>query len=449
MAQNGASTPSVSAAPPLALGLRLSLSLMMFLEFAIWGSWFVVFFPYLLKHDFNGTQAGMLIGNMALGAILSPMLVGILADRFIASERLMTLLQFAGAGLLYWMAQLQDPGQFWVLYAASLIYALVYNPTLALVNSISFTHVPDATRDFPSIRVLGTIGWIVANLFVGKTLDFLTNQPLLLAAGLSAVLGAFSLFLPPTPPTGKRGDALPFARALSLFKEPSFAVFFGISGIITIVLAFYYSVTSEFLGKVVQLNQIPAALSWYFITVDPQTRQPILDTPSMMVIGQYVEILMLLLLPLCLWRLGMKWVLALGMLAWGVRYALFAVGSPFSVLLLGVALHGICFDFFFAAGFIHVDNSAPKDIRGSAQALFALLTYGVGMWLGSMLAGFLQEHYTTKMVVDGVTTKVTDWTTFWTIPSLGVLASLVVFVLFFRLRTPRKEVAGVFPEEMV
>ncbi len=446
MAADG--TIAASTAPPLDLGIRLKLSVMMFLEFAIWGSWFVVFFPYLLKHDFNGTQAGLLIGNMALGAIFSPMLVGVIADRFVASERLMALLNFGGAALLYFMAQLQHPGEFWALYVVSLVYALIYNPTLALVNSISFTHVPDATRDFPSIRVLGTIGWIVANLFVGKALDFLTNQPLLLAAALSLVLGLFSLILPHTPPTGKRGDAFPFARALGLFGDPSFAVFFIISGIITVVLAFYYAVTAEFLGQVTRLNQIPAALNWYFVTTNPQGTS-ILDVPSMMVIGQYVEILMLLLLPLCLWRLGMKWVLALGMLAWGVRYALFALGGPFSVLLLGVALHGICFDFFFAAGFIHVDNSAPKDIRGSAQSLFALLTYGLGMWLGSMLAGFLQEHFTTQTVVDGVTTKVTDWTTFWIIPSLGVLISLVAFVLFFRMHPAKPEVKGFVPEELV
>jgi nucleoside transporter len=422
---------------------------MMFLEFAIWGSWFVVFFPYLLRHGFSGTQAGMLIGNMALGAIFSPMLVGVLADRFFASERLMAVLNFAGAALLYWMAQIQDPNQFWLLYAVSLVYALVYNPTLALVNSVSFTHVPDATRDFPSIRVLGTIGWIVANLFVGKTLDFYTNQPLLLAVGLSVALGVVSLFLPHTPPTGKKGDAFPFARALSLFKDPSFAVFFGVSAVITVVLAFYYAVTSDFLGKVTRLDQIPTALNWYFVTTDTQTGQPKLDVPSMMVIGQYVEILMLLLLPLCLWRLGMKWVLALGMLAWGVRYGLFALGGPFGVLLLGVALHGICFDFFFAAGFIHVDNSAPKDIRGSAQSLFALLTYGLGMWLGSMLAGFLQDHFTVQLVPGDAATSVTNWSAFWTIPSLGVLLSLAVFVLFFRMRQPRPEVAGYVPEEMV
>ena len=415
-----------TAAPPLGMGPRLNLSGMMFIQFAIWGSWFVVFTTYLGKLGFTGTEQGLLFGNMALGAIISPMIVGVIADRWFASERVMALLHFAGAGLLFWMAQIQDPKLFPLYFAVSLAYALVYNPTLALANSITFHHVPDATRDFPGIRVLGTIGWIVANLFVGKALNQLTNQPLLLAAGLSGLLGVWSLFLPHTPPTGKPGDALPFAKALALFKDFNFAVFFIVSGIITIVLAFYYSFTGPFLAGTANLDQIPSWLSGYFVTTDAESGKPILDVASTMVIGQYCEIGFLVLLPLFLWRLGMKWVLALGMLAWGVRYALFSLGDPFAVLLLGVALHGVCFDFFFAAGFIHVDNEAPKDIRASGQALFALLTYGVGMWLGSMLSGVLKDYFTRDGVV--------DWRTYWLIPSVGVLVSLLVFVVFFHVR---------------
>ncbi len=424
MANGGVST--ATAAPPLEIGPRLKLSVMMFVQFAIWGSWFVVFTTYLGKLGFSGFQQGLLFGNMALGAIISPMIVGVIADRWFASERLMALLHFAGAGLLYWMAQIQSPDQFPLYFVVSLAYALVYNPTLALSNSITFHHVPDATRDFPGIRVLGSIGWIAANLFVGKLLEQLTNQPLLLAAGLSAFLGVWSLVLPHTPPSGKAGDALPFKKALALFKDFNFAVFFIVSGIITVVLAFYYSFTGPFLAQQAHLDQIPSWLTGYFVTTDATTGKPLLDVASTMVIGQYFEIGFLVLLPLFLWRFGMKWVLALGMLAWGVRYALFALGDPFVVLLLGVALHGVCFDFFFAAGFIHVDNTAPKDIRGSGQALFALLTYGVGMWLGSMLSGFLKDYFTHDGVV--------DWRTYWLIPSAGVLVSLLVFVVFFHAR---------------
>jgi nucleoside transporter len=414
----------------MGLALRLNLSVMMFFQFAIWGAWFVVFFPYLQKLGFTGTQAGSLMGNMALGAIISPMLVGLLADRFISSEKLMAVLHLAGAGLLYWMAQIQDPAQFPLLFIVTLAYALVYNPTLSLTNSIAFTHIPDATRDFPSLRVLGTIGWIAVGFVVGKVLpDQLSNQPLMLAAGLSLFLGLWSFFLPHTPPTGKPGDALPFAKALGLFRDPSFAVFFIVSGIITIVLAFYYTVTGEFLLQTTKLDQIPSSISWYFVT--NADGKPSLDVASTMLIGQVVEIVFMVLLPVCLYYMGMKWVLAMGMLAWGVRYALFAVGDPFILLLLGVALHGICFDFFFAAGFIHVDNTAPKDIRGSGQALFALLTYGLGMWIGSNVAGVMKDSLT----VDGVT----DWRTFWAIPSVGVVAACLVFVVFFRMRKPTPE----------
>jgi nucleoside transporter len=438
MAANGTMAGVMSTAPPLALGLRIKLSIMMFLEFAIWGSWFVVFYPYLKGKGFSDAEAGALVGNVALGAIISTLFAGYIADRFFSSERMMAVLHLVGAGLLYWMAQIQSPSQFWLLFAVSLAYSLLYNPTLALVNSVSFTHIPDATRDFPSIRVLGTLGWIV----VGFLIDLLfihtetlpdgttrlvpassSNGPLLLAAGLSVVLGVYSLFLPHTPPSGKAGDAIPFVKALGLFRDFSFAVFFIVSFVITIVLAFYYTATSNFLEQAAGVTH----------------------TGSTMLIGQIAELVLLPLLPIFLWRLGMKWVLALGMLCWGVRYALFSLGGPeglpFALVIIGIALHGVCFDFFFAAGFIHVDNEAPHDIRASGQALFSFLTYGVGMWLGSLLAGRLLGYFTTSTG--------TDWHNFWLVPSIGVLLSLGVFVLLFRMHPGKKEVTGLVPEEMV
>jgi nucleoside transporter len=419
------------------MGLRIRLSIMMFLQFAVWGSWFVVFYPYLTGKGFSDAQAGDLMGTMALGAIIATMFAGYIADRFFASERMMAVLHLAGAGLLYWMAQIQSPEEYGLLFGVALGYALVYNPTLALSNSIAFTHVPNATRDFPGLRVLGTIGWIAA----GFLIDFLfkrhgvdaagkdvivpasaSNGPLLLAAGLSAALGVFSLFLPHTPPTGKSGDAMPFVKAMGLFRDPSFAVFFAVSFAITIVLAFYYTCTSAFL----------------------ESAGGVKDTGSTMAIGQICEMVFLPLLPLFLFRLGMKWVLALGMFCWGLRYFLFsfsqsvplphgdaplAIDLPYTLILIGVALHGFCFDFFFAAGFIHVDNEAPKDIRASGQALFSFLTYGVGMWLGNMVAGRLKAHYTVGGAV--------DWHAFWIVPSIGVLVALLVFVVFFRMN-PRE-----------
>lgn len=417
-------TNDIAVQPPLAFWTRLNLSIMMFLQFAIWGAWFVVFFPYLTGRGFTDVQAGALIGNVALGAILSNLFAGFLADRYFSSERMMGVLHLLGAGLLYWMAQLQTPAEYGLLFAVSLAYALCYNPTLALSNSIAFTHVPNATRDFPGVRVFGTIGWIVAGFLIDALYKQVTvgndgkivvtpasasNGPLLLAASLSAALGIYSFCLPRTPPTGKSGDSIPFVKAIGLFRDPSFAVFFAVSFGITIVLAFYYTCTTVFIEQAAGVK----------------------DTGSTMAIGQIAELVLLPLLPLFLYRLGMKWVLALGMFCWGVRYFLFSQGGPeglpFAFVIIGIALHGICFDFFFAAGFIHVDNEAPRDIRASGQALFSFLTYGVGMWLGNMAAGWLKGYFTRDGVI--------DWRSFWLVPSVGVMMALVVFVMFFRMHS--------------
>jgi nucleoside transporter len=432
--------------PPLPFGLRLNLSIMMFLQFAIWGSWFVVFFPYLKKVGFSDNEASDIFANMALGAIFSTMFAGYIADRFFSSERLMAVLHLIGAGLLYWMAQIQDPSQYWLMYFVSLLYALLYNPTLALSNSIAFTHIPDATRDFPSIRVLGTFGWIAVGFLIdtplitgGAPSAADTNRPLILAALLSAALGVYSFFLPHTPPTAKAGAGLPFLKALGLFKDFSFAVFFIISFVITIVLAFYYSYTGDFLGRAIGVTAIG----------------------STMLIGQVAELILLPLLPIFLYRFGMKWVLAMGMLAWGIRYFLFSIGGPellpFTLVILGIALHGVCFDFFFAAGFIYVDNEAPKDIRASGQALFSFLTYGVGMWLGGMTAGRIATAFTyvkfesigglfaasssalgqaplatATFLFSGQSFTAINWFGFWLVPSIGVLISLLLFIVLFR-----------------
>jgi nucleoside transporter len=410
--------------PPLDMGLRIKLSVMMFLQFATWGAWFVIMGNYLDSRKFSKGEIGSIYGTMALGTIFAPLFIGQIADRFFSSERLMAVLHLLGAAVLYWMAYIDSPVLF---YWVALLYALVYSPTLALSNSIAFTHVPDGGRDFPGLRVLGTVGWIAANWIIGLLLAItptpagqpMSNEPFLLGAMFSCMLGIFSLMLPHTPPPGKAGDALPFLKAFGLLKEFSFAVFFGVSFVITIVLAFYYGFTGIFLEKGVHLEGDNVA--------------------PVMTIGQFAELLLLPFLPYFLTRWGMKWVLAIGMLCWGIRYALFSLYAQadmtilFPLVLLGIALHGVCFDFFFAAGFIHVDNTAPPDIRGSGQALFTFLTYGVGMWLGNMLSGKLGDLLTTTTVdATGKEVSVTDWTMFWLIPAVGVLFCFAVFVLFFR-----------------
>jgi nucleoside transporter len=399
-------------APPLSMELRLPLSMMNFLEFAIWGAWFVVLGNYLDSLGFSRKDIGRIYATMSLGTVISPMFVGTIADRYFASEQLMGILHLIGGALLCWMAYIRTPRQF---YWAALLYALVYSPTLALVNSVVFTHLPDASRDFPSIRVLGTIGWIAAGMSLRlliKAGQPVNNRPLLLAAVLSAALGLFSFFLPHTPPKATT-SAIPFIEALGLLKEPSFAIFFGVSFFITLALAFYYSWTALFLER--------------DAGVKPQ------NVGALMTIGQWMEIIFLLALPWFLGEFGMKGVLAVGMAAWGIRYGIFASRGPLAVLLIGVALHGICFDFFFAAGFIHVDNTAPADIKNSAQSLFAVLTYGLGMWLGTEASGWLNQALTvdTPDPATGAMVRTTDWRKFWLVPCVGVAIAFVAFVVLF------------------
>lgn len=394
--------------PPLDMSVRIRLSIMMFLQFAVWGSWFVVFNVYCTTPTsagglgFSGTQTGSLYATMALGAIISTMFAGQLADRVLSSEYLMAIFHLVGAVLLFAMARIHDYNTLWW---TALAYALVYNPTLAISNSISFHNIPDATRDFPTLRVLGTIGWIAAGMFgvdmiLGKGAAA-TDKPLILAAVLSAVLGVFSLLLPHTPPSGNKGGALPFLRAFKLLGDPSFGIFFGISFVITIALAFYFNFASVFLASL-HVTAIATTMSF----------------------GQWSEIIFMLLLPFALKRFGMKGVLTVGMAAWGVRYGLFSIGHPFFLVIIGVALHGVCFDFFLAAGFIHTDNKAPAAIRGSAQALFSFLTYGVGMYIGNEISGRVVDHFTSGGVV--------NWTKVWLVPAVGAVCCLALFLVLWR-----------------
>ena len=412
---------AAAEAPPLEMGIRLELSAMNFLQFAIWGAWFVVLGQYLNALKFTGKQIGSIYATMSLGSIVTPIIVGAVADKYFASEYVMAALHLAGAILLYLLAQIRTPGKF---YLMALIYALVYSPTLSVSNAIIFSHIPDPDRDFTTIRVMGTIGWIAANLMLKVLLkpgEPVNNRPLLLASAFSAILGVFSFLLPHTPPKAAT-DLFPFRKALALLDERSFAVFFGISFLITIALAFYYGFTSLYLEQKIKVR--------------PGNVGPL------MTIGQWSEIIFLLSLPWFLKVLGMKGVLVIGMAAWGLRYAIFSAGGPFPLIILGLALHGICFDFFFAAGFIYVAKTAPPEIVNSGQALFGSLTYGLGMYLGTEASGWI-NHFVTRESQDPATGQIvrtTDWRKFWMIPCLGVVVSLALFVLLFS--PPAKNVAA-------
>jgi len=551
---------------PMELAVRLPLSVMTFLEFAVWGAWYVVLGNYLNTIGFSRKDIGRVYATIPLGAIISPMFVGVIADRYFPSELLMAALHLGGAALLAWMAYIRKPMLFfWV----ALGYALVYTPTLSLSNAVVFANVP-TSLDFPEIRVLGTIGWIVAGLSLRLFIrpgQQVNNSPLLLGAALSLILGVVSFFLPHTPPlasgngaqakavmgvaleitepgsgykdapkvtfdggggagaavvakvkdgklhslevnnpgtgytslpklnleggggtgavvkpslqivavevvaggsgyqakrivstVGDGGGAaleavldnsgavtaviigkdlktgkpiggsfaslpklafpepgIPFLDALELLKSPSGAVFFGVSFLITIALAFYYAFTALYLQE--------------GLKVKPENVGPL------MTIGQWVEIGFLLTLWWFLQEWGMRWVLIIGMAAWAVRYAIFAAMPPLSLAIVGIALHGICFDFFLAAGMIHTSNIAPAEIKASAQSLFGVLTYGLGMYFGTEAAGWLNQ-YCTREITDpttGVTTKVTDWRRFWAVPCVGALICLVLFMAFFKL----------------
>jgi nucleoside transporter len=406
------------AAPPIDPIVRFKLSVMMFLQFAIWGAWATVIGNYLLHLQYSKEDVGWIGSLMPLGGMVGPILLMFsqLADRFVASEKLLGVFHLLGAACLYWVSTISGAGQFWGLFAAMAVYALLYNASLALANSITFTHSV-GERDFPSIRVLGTIGWIAAGLALDYVLGSKENPVhtgnsfLLMAVGLSVVLGVFCFFLPYTPPSGRSGDALPFVKAFRLFNDPAFAVFFIVSFVITIVLAFYYTFAGVYLEKSLGVTKVASTLIW----------------------GQVAEIFFMLLLPWFLRTMGMKGVLALGMLAWGVRYVLFAMAAGKdelrSLAYIGILLHGVCFDFFFAAAFIYVDKRAPSDIRPSAQALFTFLTYGAGMFIGNVVGGYLAGGLTHQNA-DG--TETMDWSTFWFVPAGGVLVSLLVFVALFR-----------------
>ncbi|MCS7045590.1 MAG: MFS transporter [Gemmataceae bacterium] len=554
-------------AAPLELGVRVPLSVMIFLEYAVWGAWYVVLGNYLNTIGFSRKDIGRVYATIPLGAIISPMFVGMVADRYFASEQLLAALHLVGAALLIWMAYIHKPVLFfWV----ALGYALVYTPTMALSNSVVFANVP-TSLDFPEIRVMGTIGWIVAGLMLRlfiKPGQQVNNSPLLLGAALSVALGGYSFFLPHTPPpasgsgaqakaimgvhlkvkepgsgytssptitiTGGGGSGaaasaevengriskitvtdpgrdytsppnvvvsggggaggiidaslqivavevvspgagyrakriidvisekgsgaaleaeldpqtgavlavtigkdrqtgaplggsgyeapptlrfrqpgIPFVDALELLSTASGAVFFGVSFLITIALAFYYAFTALYFEQ--------------GLKVKPENIGPL------MTIGQWVEIIFMLTLAWFVREWGMRNVLIIGMAAWGVRYAIFAAMPPLGIAILGIALHGICFDFFLAAGMMHTNDIAKPEIRASAQSLFGVLTYGLGMYVGTELAGWLNQYYTREVAdpATGTVSKVTDWRSFWTVPCVGALVCLGLFVVFF------------------
>lgn len=394
--------------------LHTRLSLMMFLQFFIWGAWFVTLGTFLGQTLQAGAgQIGQAFSTQSWGAIVAPFFVGLLADRFFNAERVLAVLHLIGAVLLFSMAQATD---FQSFYPLVLAYMLAYMPTLALVNSVAFHQLTDASRQFGAIRVWGTVGWIAAGLAISYLFGWDSQQAIqhgalantfYLAGGASALLGLYSLSLPATPPVKGKATLrqLLGLDALALLKDRNFLLFFVSSLLICIPLAFYYQNANPF------LTQIGVA-----------------NATGKMTLGQVSEVLFMLVLPLFLLRFGIRWTLIAGMAAWVLRYLLFAFGDAADgvwLLLLGIVLHGICYDFFFVSGQIYTDSKAQAAIRTQAQGLITLATYGIGMLIGFAVAGQVTATYTS-------TAAVTDWQQVWLFPAGFAGVVLVLFVLLFK-----------------
>ncbi len=394
------------------LSNRIKLSSMMFLEFFIWGSWFVTLGTFIGNNlHATGSQSAAVFSTQSWGAIIAPFIIGLIADRFFNAERILGILHLIGALLMYQMYKAADISTF---YPYVLSYMILFMPTLALVNSVSFNQMKDPEKEFSTIRVWGTIGWIVAGLLISYIYHWDSSEGIsagmlkytFLMAGIgSLVLGLFSFMLPATPPKVSTNEKVKISEilgldALKLLKDKNFAIFFVSSILICIPLAFYYQNANPFLSNIG------------------------LDNPTgKMTIGQMSEVLFLLLLPVFFSRFGFKKTILVGMLAWAVRYALFAYGNAGDLsfmLIIGIALHGICYDFFFVSGQIYTNSKAGVQYKSAAQGLITLATYGIGMLIGFEVAGMITDTY---KLSDGAF----DWKMIWIIPA-GIAA--VVFLLF-------------------
>ncbi len=382
------------------------LSLMMLLQYFIWGAWYVTMGTYMSEFlQSSGIQIGAAYSALAIATMISPFFIGLVADRFFAAQRIMGVLHLAGAALLYLATTVSDNTAFyWVI----LFYSLLYMPTIALSNSIAFHQMTDPGKQFPWIRVFGTLGWIIAGLMIGFLSIEKTSSTFYMAATASAALGLLSFILPSTPPKGKDANASASTAlgtdAFVLFKDRPYLIFFIAAILVCIPLSFYYGFANVFLNELGMEN-----------------------AASKMILGQVSEAVFILAIPFLFNSIGVKKMLLLGMTAWILRYVCFSygdIGANQWMLYAGIILHGICYDFFFVTGYMYTEKKAGEKIKNAAQGLFTFATYGLGMFIGTWFSGFTTDFYT----VDGVH----HWQQIWSVPAYIAVAVLIYFVLFFR-----------------
>lgn len=387
---------------------------MMFLQYAIWGSWAPVLSEYLItKLGFSGTEVGIIYALLPLATIISPFLGGQAADRYFPTQKVIAFLQLFGGLLLIFMSFVTN---YYSLMWLMLIYSILYAPTLALTNSIAFINLKDSEKEFGVVRVWGTIGWIIAGLMLagwrmlGDSLEFLAlrGDTLMLAGFFSLIMGIHAFSLPHTPPRKESKKPWAFLEAIKMLKNKNLAVFVGITFIVATELQFYYILTAPYLTS----NTIGVDRSM---------------VSGVMVIAQVAEIfVMALLLPYFLPKFGIKKTMIIGVLAWPARYIIFVIAQPVWLVIASLSLHGFCYVFFFTAAFIYIDKVAPQDIRASAQSMIAIVTLGLGNFLGSLFVGWIQTIFTDPAG--------TDWRRVFIIPAVLTILCAAAFILLFKER---------------
>ena len=390
--------------------VSVQLSLLMFFQFFIWGAWFVTMGTFL-SQEFNstGSELSLAYETQSIGAIIAPFIIGLIADKYFAAQKVLGTIHLFGAFLLYNAGVSENFSHF---YPYILIYMLLYMPTLALANSVAFRQMKDPSKEFAPIRIFGSIGWIIAGLLIGyfswESLNTLKNT-FYMSSFVSLILGVYSFTLPNTPPIIEKNKNKTISQiigldALKILNDKAYLVFFIASILICIPLAFYYQHANQFLNEI----GMEAAA-------------------AKMTLGQISEVLFLSLLPFFIKRFGFKSTLIVGIFAWGLRYLLFSLGADGInswMLILGIILHGICYDFFFVSGQIYTNLKCKPEYKSSAQGLITLATYGLGMLIGFRIAGYLTDLY---IISDGH-----DWEKIWIQPSIFSFVILILFIFTFR-----------------